>query len=44
MKTKCASKVTVLFQDTFAMPLKYVTHVKLEIYKLGFQVSKLGLW
>jgi hypothetical protein len=44
MKTRCASKVIVLFQETFVMPLKYVKHVQLELYKLGFQVSKLGLW
>ncbi len=44
MRTRCASKVIVLFQETSVIPLKYVPHVKLELYKLGFQVNKLGLW
>ncbi len=44
MKTRFSSKVIVLFQETFVMSLKYVTHVKLELHKLGFQASKFGLW
>ncbi len=44
MKIKFASKVIMLFQETFVMQLKYVIHVKLELYNLGFQASKLGLW
>jgi hypothetical protein len=44
MKTRFASKVIVLFQETCVMSLTYVIHVKLEFYMLGFQLSKLGLW